>query len=180
MTDDAAQRASQVKVLLMDVDGTLTDGKLIFVPMPDGSVGEAKTFDAADGAALGLARRAGIQLGIITGRNSAAVTHRAQELHLDFVYQGLGHRKLGAFEEILARNTFLERNVCYVGDDIQDIPILRRVGFPVAVANARPEVKACVAYVTQASGGNGAIRELIEFILKAQGKWDTAIAEFLG
>jgi len=172
-------RAAHVQLLLMDVDGVLTDGKLLFVPMPDGSVVEAKAFDAQDGAAMGFARRAGIKLGIITGRASPAVTRRAEELRLDFVYQGLGRRKLVAFDEIVAKAACLPENICYIGDDVQDIPILRRVGFPVAVANARSEAKACAAYVTRASGGNGAVRELVELILKAQGKWEAAIAEFL-
>jgi 3-deoxy-D-manno-octulosonate 8-phosphate phosphatase (KDO 8-P phosphatase) len=98
---------------------------------------------------------------------------------MDFVYQGLGRRKLPALEEILVRSKIPSERVCYIGDDLQDIPILSRVGFPVAVANAYPEVLSRAAYVTRASGGKGAIREVVELILKAQGKWDAAIAEFL-
>ena len=168
-----------VEMLLMDVDGVMTDGRIIHIPQTDGSVVEAKEFDAADGAAIGFARRAGIRTGIISGRGSPAVTRRAQELHMEFVYQGLGRKKLSALEEILAHTKLPAGRICYIGDDVQDIPILMRVGFPVAVANAYPEVLSRAVYVTRASGGRGAIREVVELILKAQGKWDAAIAEFL-
>ena len=163
----------------MDVDGVLTDGKLLFVPMPDGSVVEAKAFDSQDGSAIGLARRAGIKIGIISGRGSPAVTRRAEDLKLDFCYQGLGRKKIDAFDEVVAKVALPVENICYAGDDLQDIPILRRVGFPVAVANACAEAKSVAAYVTRNSGGNGAIRELVELILRAQGKWESAIREFI-
>jgi len=172
-------REKDIEMLLMDVDGVMTDGRIIHIPQPDGSVVEAKEFDVADGAAIGFARRAGIRTGIISGRGSPAVSRRAEELHMDFVYQGLGRKKLSAFEEILARTKLPADRICYVGDDVQDIPILTRVGFPVAVANAYPEVRSRAAYVTRAFGGRGAIREIVELILKAQGKWEFAIAEFL-
>jgi 3-deoxy-D-manno-octulosonate 8-phosphate phosphatase (KDO 8-P phosphatase) len=172
-------REKEVELLLMDVDGVMTDGRIIHIPQPDGSVVEAKEFNASDGAAIGFARRAGIRTGIISGRGSPAVSRRAEELHMDFLYQGLGRKKLSAFEEILARTKLPADRICYIGDDVQDIPILMRVGFPVAVANAYPEVLSRVAYVTRACGGKGAIREVVELILKAQGKWDAAIAEFL-
>jgi len=168
-----------VEMLLMDVDGVMTDGRIIHIPQPDGSVVEAKEFDAADGAAIGFARRAGIRTGIISGRGSPAVSRRAEELHMEFVYQGLGRKKLSALEEILARTELPADRICYVGDDVQDIPTLARVGCPVAVTNACPEVISRAVYVTRASGGRGAIREVVELILKAQGKWDAAIAEFL-
>src|SRR5215468_4889510 len=125
--------ASKIELLLFDVDGVLTDGKLLFVPMPDGSVVEAKAFDAQDGSAIGLARRAGIKLGIISGRASPAINRRAEELRLDFCYQGLGRRKVEAFHEIVRKAGLLPEKICYIGDDIQDIPILRRVGFAVTV-----------------------------------------------
>ena len=98
---------------------------------------------------------------------------------MDFVYEGLGQKKRAAYEDVLAKTRIPAERVCYVGDDLQDLPILTHVGFSVGVANAHPEVLTRVAYVTRASGGNGAIRELVELILKAQGKWDTMIAEFL-
>jgi 3-deoxy-D-manno-octulosonate 8-phosphate phosphatase (KDO 8-P phosphatase) len=166
-------------MLLMDVDGVLTSGEFLFVPMPDGSVVEAKAFHSVDGTAIGLARRAGLRMGIISGRASPAVTRRAEELRLEFVYQGLGRRKIEAFEEILSKAMCLPENICYVGDDLQDLPILNRVGFPVGVANACAEVKSVVAYVTRKAGGEGAVREVVEVILRAKGTWDSAIAEFM-
>jgi 3-deoxy-D-manno-octulosonate 8-phosphate phosphatase (KDO 8-P phosphatase) len=172
-------REREVELLLMDVDGVMTDGRIIHIPQVDGSVVEAKEFNAADGAAIGFARRAGIRTGIISGRASPAVSRRAEELRMEFVYQGLGRNKLSAFEEILARTKLPADRICYIGDDVQDIPILKLVGFPVAVANAYPEVRSRAAYITRAFGGNGAVREVVEVILKAQGKWDAAIAEFL-
>jgi 3-deoxy-D-manno-octulosonate 8-phosphate phosphatase (KDO 8-P phosphatase) len=174
---DIAAIAARVALLLMDVDGVMTDGSLIHVPMADGTVVEAKSFNASDGAGIGFAHRAGIKTGIISGRGSAG--RRAEELKMDFVYQGLGRKKILAYEEILVSSKISPERVCYIGDDLQDIPILTRVGFPVAVANASPEVRSRVAYITRASGGRGAIREVVELILKAQGKWDAAIAEFL-
>jgi 3-deoxy-D-manno-octulosonate 8-phosphate phosphatase (KDO 8-P phosphatase) len=175
----ATTLAAKIELLLLDVDGVLTDGKFLFVPMPDGSVVEAKAFDAQDGSGIGLARRAGIKLGIISGRTSPAVTRRAEELRFHFCYQGLGRKKLEAFDEIARTSGLPLDRMCFVGDDLQDLPILRRVGFPVAVANACAEAKAVSAYVTSRTGGNGAVREIIELILRSQGKWDTVIAEFL-
>ena len=175
---DVTPLAAKIELLLMDVDGVLTDGSLFYVPLVDGSVAEAKAFDATDGAAIGFARRAGIKTGIISGRSSPAVVRRAEELRMDFLYQGLGRKKLSAFEEILAKSNIPAERICYAGDDVQDLPILARVGFPIAVANAAAEVLSRVAYVTRASGGRGAIREIVELILKAQGKWDSLIGEF--
>src|SRR5437660_4157024 len=133
---NVAKLASKIELLLMDVDGVLTDGKFLLIPLPDGSVVEAKAFDAQDGSAIGLARRAGIKLGILSGRTSPAVTRRAEELRFDFCYQGLGRKKLQAFDVIARKANLPPDKMCYLGDDVQDIPILRRVGFPVAVANA--------------------------------------------
>ena len=177
--NDVTRLASRVRLILMDVDGVMTDGRILFVPMPNGSVVEAKVFDAQDGAAISIARRSGMKLGIISGRGSPAVSRRAEELKLHFCYQGLGRNKISALSEIAAGVEYPLDSFCFIGDDLQDIPILRRVGFPVAVANACPEAKACAAYVSRASGGNGAVREVIELILRSQGKWEAAIAEFL-
>ncbi len=176
--EELSSRAQTIQLLLMDVDGVLTDGKLLFVPMPDGSVVEAKAFDVNDGAGIGFARRTGIKTGFLSGRSSPAASRRAEEMHIDFVHLGLGRTKLPAFEEILTQTGIPKEHCCYVGDDVQDLPILSRVGLPVATANARPEVLAQAAYVTKARGGNGAIREVVELILKAQGKWDALLAEF--
>jgi 3-deoxy-D-manno-octulosonate 8-phosphate phosphatase (KDO 8-P phosphatase) len=175
---DVTTLARNIELLLMDVDGVLTDGRLLLVPMPDGSVVEAKAFNVNDGSALAMARRAGLKIGIISGRSSAALTKRAEEMKVDFFYHGLGRRKTPALEEIFANTKLPKDRVCYVGDDVQDLPIFARVGFAVAVSNAPPEVAARAAYVTRAGGGQGAIREVVELILRAQGKWDAALAEF--
>jgi 3-deoxy-D-manno-octulosonate 8-phosphate phosphatase (KDO 8-P phosphatase) len=175
---DVTPLAWKIEVLLMDVDGVLTDGRLLLVPMPDGSVVEAKAFNVNDGAALAMARRAGLKTGIISGRSSAALTRRAEELKVDFFYHGLNPKKTVAIEEIFAKTKLSKERICYVGDDVQDLPILARVGFPIAVANAAPEVAARAAYVTRTAGGQGAIREVVELILRAQGKWDAALSEF--
>jgi len=178
--EKVARLAARVKLLLFDVDGVLTDGKFLLVPMADGSVVEAKAFDSQDGSAIALARRTGIKLGLLSGRNSPAVARRAEELRFDFCYQGLGSKKLEAFREIMHISGIAAEYICYVGDDIQDIPILSCVGLPVAVGNACAESKAAAVYTTANRGGAGAIRELIELILRAQNKWQSAIAEFLG
>jgi 2-dehydro-3-deoxyphosphooctonate aldolase (KDO 8-P synthase) len=176
---DVIQLARQVRLLLMDVDGVLTNGKLFFVPGTDGRLVETKMFDACDGASIGFARRSGIRTGIISGRSSPAVQHRAEDLSMEFIYQGLGRNKLPALQEILERSGVSTSEVCYVGDDVQDLPLLTRVGFPVAVSNARAEVRSRAAYVTTAEGGSGAIREVVELILQAQGKWENVLNEFL-
>jgi 3-deoxy-D-manno-octulosonate 8-phosphate phosphatase (KDO 8-P phosphatase) len=175
---DVTSLARKIELLLMDVDGVMTDGTLLFVPMPDGSVVEAKAFNVNDGAALGLARRAGLKTGIISGRSSAALIKRAEELKVDFFYHGLGRTKTPALEEIFAKTKMPKDRVCYIGDDVQDLPLFSRVGFPVAVANASQEVATRASYVTHAAGGRGAVREVIELILRAQGKWETALREF--
>jgi len=176
---NVARLASKTQMLLMDVDGVMTDGKFLLVPMPDGTVVEAKAFDSQDGSGIGLARRSGIKLGLISGRSSPAVTRRAEELRFDFCFQGTGRKKLDAFHEIIAKTGIAAENICFVGDDLQDIPVMRRVGFPVAVANACPETRRVAAYITRNHGGNGAIRELVELILRSQDKWDSSIKEFL-
>jgi 3-deoxy-D-manno-octulosonate 8-phosphate phosphatase (KDO 8-P phosphatase) len=175
---DVTQLAWKIDLLLTDVDGVLTDGRLLLVPMPDGTVVEAKAFSVNDGAALAMARRAGLKIGIISGRSSPALTRRAEELKVDFFYHGLGRRKGPALDEILGKTRLPKDRVCYVGDDVQDLPLFKGVGFPIAVSNASPEVAARAAYVTRASGGQGAIREVVELILRAQGKWDAALEEF--
>jgi 3-deoxy-D-manno-octulosonate 8-phosphate phosphatase (KDO 8-P phosphatase) len=175
---DVTRLAWKIELLLMDVDGVLTDGRLLLVPMPDGSVVEAKSFSVNDGAALAMARRAGLKIGIISGRSSAALSRRAEELKVDFFYHGLGRRKAPALDEILSQTRLPKDRVCYVGDDVQDLPVFSAVGFPIAVSNASADVTARAAYVTRASGGQGAIREVVELILRAQGKWDAALSEF--
>jgi 3-deoxy-D-manno-octulosonate 8-phosphate phosphatase (KDO 8-P phosphatase) len=168
------QRAKRIQLLLMDVDGVLTDGRVWLQSWPDGSAQEIKGFSAYDGAGLSLARTVGLRTGIITGRDSPATARRAREMALEFVYQGCAV-KLPAYEEILARATLRDAEVAYIADDLPDLPVLRRVGLAIAVANAAPEVRKVAHYVTRARGGEGAVREVVELILKAQGKWAGAL-----
>ena len=175
---DITPLAWKIELLLMDVDGVLTDGKLLLVPMPDGNVVEAKAFNVNDGAALAMARRAGLRTGIISGRSSAALTRRAEELKVDFFYHGLGRTKTSALNEIFGKTKLPKDRVCYVGDDVQDLPLFAGVGLPIAVSNASQEVTSRAAYVTRVPGGQGAIREIVELILRAQGKWEAALKEF--
>jgi 3-deoxy-D-manno-octulosonate 8-phosphate phosphatase (KDO 8-P phosphatase) len=154
----------------MDVDGVLTDGRIWLQSWPDGTAHEIKGFSAYDGAGLKLARAAGLRTGVITGRESAAMARRAKEADIEFVFQGRG-QKLPAYEEILRTAKLRDEEVAYVGDDLPDLPILSRVGLAIAVANAVPEVKRAAQYVTKSSGGNGAAREVVELLLKSQGKW---------
>jgi 3-deoxy-D-manno-octulosonate 8-phosphate phosphatase (KDO 8-P phosphatase) len=166
-------RAKKIRVLLMDVDGVLTDGRIWLLSRRDGTASEIKGFSAYDGAGLKLARAAGLRTGLITGRESTAVSQRARECEIEFVYQ---HRatKIGALEEILQLTGADTSEVAYVGDDLPDLPVLERVGLAVAVANAAPEVKRAAHFITSRSGGEGAVREVIELIVKAQGKWADA------
>ena len=163
-------RARNIRLLLMDVDGVLTDGRVYLISRPDGTALEMKAFSAYDGAGLKLARRAGLRTGLITGRESAATTRRARELDMEFVYQGIAD-KAAAFRKLVQRAQVEESQIAYVADDLPDLPILEHVGLAIAVANAVPEVKRKAHYVTRASGGKGALREVVELLLKAQGQW---------
>lgn len=168
------RRAKQIQVLLMDVDGTLTDGAVTLLSQPDGSALEIKTFDAHDGQGLMLAQTAGLRTGCITGRESPALVRRANEVKMEFVYQKQP-TKTAAFEEILKKAGVVESQVAYVGDDLPDLPIMRRVGLAVAVGDAVLDAKLAAHYVTKAHAGKGAIREAVELILKAKGIWDEMI-----
>src|SRR5215470_6313814 len=158
----------------MDVDGTVTDGSVTLLSQPDGSALEIKTFDAHDGQGMTLARTAGLQLGVITGRESAALRRRMKEMGVAFVYEKQPN-KIAAYEEILAKAGVKESEVAYLGDDLPDLPVLRRVGLAAAVGDATLEVKLAAHYTTTAKGGKGAARELIELILKSKGIWDDLI-----
>jgi 3-deoxy-D-manno-octulosonate 8-phosphate phosphatase (KDO 8-P phosphatase) len=160
----------KVRMILMDVDGVLTGGEIILGN--DGQ--ELKVFDVQDGMGLTLARYGGIKLGIITGRSSQAVARRAEELHLDALYQGVTD-KMDAYTDILQTYDLRDGEVCYIGDDLLDITVMEEVGVAVAVANARQEVKDIADYVTVAHGGRGAVREVVEMILMAQKKWETVL-----
>ena len=165
------QLAANIKILLMDVDGVLTDGRIYFLPGPDGKMVESKTFDSQDGIALRWLSWYGIKTGVISGRDSQATVERAQQVSMTWVFQG--HiEKIPLFEQVVAESGVSAQEVAYIGDDLTDVVILRRVGLSIATANARPEVKGSAKVVTSAVGGSGAVREAVELMLKARGVWD--------
>jgi 3-deoxy-D-manno-octulosonate 8-phosphate phosphatase (KDO 8-P phosphatase) len=167
-------RLKRIKLFLCDVDGVLTDGS-IFI----GGEREFKRFNIRDGLGLVLARRAGLKIGWVSARPSLATKLRADELKIHFlVQQGDRVSKTGAIEELLAREKLNWNEVCFVGDDIVDLGPLRRSGFSVAVADSVAEAKAAAHFVTRAAGGRGAIREVLEMILQAQGKWDLFVTHY--
>jgi 3-deoxy-D-manno-octulosonate 8-phosphate phosphatase (KDO 8-P phosphatase) len=176
MTESAEDRARRIKIILFDVDGVWTDGTIWIYPMPvaapDGSIltkmVEAKGYSAHDGAGVTLARLGGMKVGIITKRISDTVAMRARDLKLEFVYQGQAF-KMKAVREVAEKAGVTLDEIAYVGDDVIDLPVMRQCGFAVAVANARPQVKAEAHYVTPNKGGEGAGRDAIEFILAAKG-----------
>jgi 3-deoxy-D-manno-octulosonate 8-phosphate phosphatase (KDO 8-P phosphatase) len=165
-----AARARKIRILLMDVDGVLTAGHVLLLPLENGTTVEMKAFHSQDGAGLKMAREAGLRTGIISGRDSPAMTRRAKEVGMEFVFQGRGE-KLPAYEEILQIAGARDSEVAYIGDDLPDLPVLERVGLAIAVANAVEEVRRAAHHVTRRSGGEAGVREAIEGILKAQGKW---------
>lgn len=194
-------RAKKIKLLLFDVDGVLTDGKLFFLPAPVGaqqstqaraakhadkpgyaiastSMLEAKGFHAHDGTAISLARLGGLQTGLITKRISETVALRARDLHLDHVHQGIKD-KLGTFHEILKQAGLQANEAAFVGDDIIDLPVMRACGLAVAVPNAREEVKKEAHFITKKAGGEGALRDAVEFILRSQGKLEKVIEAYI-
>ena len=168
------KRAAKIEVVLMDVDGTMTDGGVTLLSQPDGSALEIKTFDAHDGQGLTLAHAAGLRTGCITGRESAALLRRAREMKMEFVYMKIP-LKAPAYEEILAKAGVTDAEVAFIGDDLPDIPLLKRAGLAVAVGDAVEEVKKAAHYTTKAHAGRGAVREAIELILKSKGIWDELI-----
>lgn len=203
----ARSRARKIKLLLFDVDGVLTDGKLFIFPAPsaisqsalgptekeqstrhDGQGGfgfhsqtliEAKGFHAHDGTSISLARLGGIKTGLITKRISETVALRARDLKLEYVRQGI-HDKQTAFKEILEEEGITSEQAAFVGDDVIDLPAMRAAGLALAVKNARAEVKKEAHYVTPHPGGDGALRDAVEFILKAQGKWKKTLSDYIG
>jgi len=169
--------ARGVKLLLMDVDGVLTDGKLYWIPGPDGAMVETKAFDSQDGIALHWLHWAGIKAGVISGRNSPATLERAAQCKMAYVYQG--HiEKIPILEEIMGDAGVEKSEVAYIGDDLTDLVVMHRVGFAIATANARPEVQREAHFVTENQGGHGAVREAIEFILKAKGRWEDILRKY--
>ena len=174
---DLQKLAAGVRLLLMDVDGVMTDAKLYNVPGPDGKMYETKGFDAQDGISLQWLSWHGIKTGLISGRVSPATEERAKQCKFTYIYQG--HiEKIPILEEILADARIDPSQVAYIGDDLTDIVVMRRVGFTIAVANARPEVKNAAHMVTEARGGHGAVREVCELILKAQGHWEALLKKY--
>ena len=166
-------RARRIALILMDVGGVLTDGGISFI---DGT-SESKTYDVKDGVGLWIARRAGLRTGVVSGRSGAAVLRRAEELRLDEIHLKV-HDKLQAYLRILKRQKVSDDQVCYLGDDLTDLPVLGRAGMPVAVADAHPEVIRRAPFVTRAPGGHGAVREVVDAILKAQGRWKEVLGWF--
>jgi 3-deoxy-D-manno-octulosonate 8-phosphate phosphatase (KDO 8-P phosphatase) len=160
-------KLAKIKLLLLDVDGVLTDGRIIY----DCQGNELKAFDVKDGHGLKMVQRAGIAVGIITGRNSQVVTRRAAELGINILCQG-ALSKLEPYQQLLAQHGLTDEQVAYVGDDVVDLPVLRRVGFSATVADAVPEVLPLVDYVASKAGGRGAVREICDLLIKASGRWD--------
>ncbi|MEA2175386.1 MAG: 3-deoxy-D-manno-octulosonate 8-phosphate phosphatase phosphatase [Blastocatellia bacterium] len=170
---EVMRRAARVKLLLMDCDGVLTDGRITLMGESD----EQKTFHTRDGHGLVMLHRAGLLSGIISGRTSVAVERRARELNINYLHQGTWD-KIKEFEQVLAEAGTEETEVAYVGDDVVDIPLMRRAGLAIAVADAGAETKSAAHYVTQLPGGHGAIREVAELILKAQGRWTELMRKY--
>ncbi len=195
------RRAKKIKLILFDVDGVLTDGKIWIFPSPAGaqqsvleksaqhggeggfglhstSLIEAKGFHAHDGTAISLARLAGLKTGLITKRISETVALRARDLKIDHVHQGI-QDKAAVFHQILQKDGITAAEAAFVGDDVIDLPVMRRCGLAIAVKNARPEVKSEAHWITPHAGGDGAARDAIEYILKAQGKWKKVVEEYI-
>lgn len=171
---DAIARAARIRLMIFDVDGILTDGSLYFGP--EGEI--IKNFNVLDGHGIKLLQQSGVAVAIISARQSAIVMRRAQDLGIVQVHQGVHDKRL-AFEQLLSENA-LAADVCgFVGDDIIDLPVLTRAGFAASVPNGHAEVRARVHYVTQAHGGRGAVREVCDFVLQAQGKYEAALAPYL-
>jgi 3-deoxy-D-manno-octulosonate 8-phosphate phosphatase (KDO 8-P phosphatase) len=172
-----SERAAKVKLLLMDVDGVMTDGTLWNVPDGQGGFAETKGFDSQDGIALQWLNWNGIKTGVISGRVSPATEIRAKQCKMTYIYQG--HiEKIPILEEIIADAGVSPDEIAYIGDDLTDVVIFRRVGLAIAVANARPEVKSASHHITEAKGGQGAVREAVEMILQAKGLWDQLLAKY--
>jgi len=188
-------RAKKIKLFLFDVDGVMTDGKIWIFPAPAGvtesslekgaapgvstqSLIEAKGFHAHDGTGITLLQRAGIKTGLITKRRSETVGLRARDLRMDYVYQGIQDKR-GAFEEILEKEKLSAAEAVYVGDDVIDLPVMRVCGLAIAVRNARPEVKEAAHYVTLHGGGEGGLRDAVEYVLKAQGRWKAVFEGYI-
>jgi 3-deoxy-D-manno-octulosonate 8-phosphate phosphatase (KDO 8-P phosphatase) len=171
--NDWKKRAKFIRLLLLDVDGVLTDGRIVY----DGAGRELKFFDIKDGHGIKLLQQAGLEVGILSGRRSPALRLRAKELGIRLLRQRVLD-KGKALEAILNKKRFRAEQICFVGDDLVDLPVLARVGLAVAVADSVEDVKASAHYITRHPGGQGAVREVCDLILKAQGKWKAATQKF--
>ncbi len=171
-------RARKIKLLLMDVDGVLTDGRIYYLPGPRGGIFETKTFNSRDGLGIRLAHEAGLRTGIISGRASPVVEHRAKELGIHFI-QEEALEKLAPYKKILQAANLTDQEVCYIGDDVVDLPVLSRVGLAVGVGDGHESLRRHVHYWTRRPGGAGAVRETVELILAAQGKLASILKKFL-
>ncbi len=173
MRKDILQRAQKIKLLIMDVDGVLTDGKIIL----DAQGNELKFFDVQDGLGVVLLKRLGFKTAIITAKGSKVVEERAKHMEVDKLYQDARH-KIKAYEQLLKEFKLKDVNACFIADELIDISVMKRVGLAVAVANAVPELKRQAHYITKRLGGAGAVREIVEIILKSQNLWQKAIKLF--
>ena len=178
VTNDIKVRASKIKVILMDVDGVMTDGKLYYLPGPDGTMVETKGFNSQDGLGLHFCHQMGIPTGVISGRSSPGTVERCRMLNMRYVYQGLLD-KIATFEEVLKDASVVDDEVVFIGDDFTDVPLILRAGLGVAVANAREEVKRSADYVTNTPGGEGAVREVVEIVLRARGLWQKVVEKYM-
>jgi len=167
------ERLEKIRLLLLDVDGVLTDGGIIL----DDAGKQTKTVHVRDGHGMKMLQRTGVQIGIITGRTSQVVEHRMRELGIDLVYQGVKD-KLEPFGRICRDLQLDAEQIAYMGDDVVDLPILRRAGFAATVSDASDDVKPFVHYVSRYGGGRGAVREICEMIIRAQGRWDEVTARY--
>jgi 3-deoxy-D-manno-octulosonate 8-phosphate phosphatase (KDO 8-P phosphatase) len=175
--EELHRKAAEIQVLLMDVDGVMTDSKLYLVPGSDGKLAETKGFDSQDGIALQWARWNNIRTGVISGRDSPATRERARQVGMTWVFQG--HiEKIPLYEQIISEAGVEKDQVAYIGDDLTDVVIFRRVGLSFATANARPEAKQVANAVLDARGGDGAVREVIELLLRARGAWEGLLRKY--
>lgn len=170
MNPEVLQRANKISLLMLDADGVLTDGKIYYGNYGD----QLQSFDVQDGMGMWLWQQAGLPSVVLSGRRSKMLTRRAKEMHITKVFQGVENKER-VYLTIIQQMGKLDEEVCFIGDDVMDIPLLGRVGLGIAVANAVSEVKESAHYVTVRSGGNGAVREVVDLLLKSTGKWDEVI-----
>jgi 3-deoxy-D-manno-octulosonate 8-phosphate phosphatase (KDO 8-P phosphatase) len=175
---DAVDRAKRIELILLDVDGVLTDGLILVIPDAQGVSHEYKMFNTQDGLGLSIARHLGLRFGLISGRASETVTARARELGIEIVEQATVN-KLEVYDRIKQKTKLEDSQIAFMGDDIQDLPPLRRVGLAIGPANARDDIRKYLHLITSREGGRGAVREALEFIIRAQGMWEQVMSRYL-